>query len=131
LAPTERVVLEATGNALAIAGLVAAHVAEVVLAHPKRLRAISHAKIKTDKFDARVLAELLAAGLIPVVWVPDERTRALRRLIARRRGVVKRRTQLKNEAQAVLHRNLVERPKVTDLFGAKGPIVARDRPRGR
>lgn len=84
------------------------------------MRAISHAKIKTDRFDARVLAELLAAGLIPVVWVPDERTRALRRLIARRRGVVKRRTQVKNEAQAVLHGNFVERPKITDLFGAKG-----------
>src|SRR3954452_636221 len=120
LAPSDRVVLEATGNALAIAGILAAHVAEVVLAHPKRLRAISHAKIKTDRFDARVLAELLAAGLIPLVWVPDERTRALRRLIARRRGVVKRRTQVKNEAQAVLHRNLVERPKIADLFGAKG-----------
>src|SRR3954464_8900510 len=120
LAPTDRVVLEATGNALSIARILAPHVAEVVLAHPKRLRAISHAKIKTDRFDARVLAELLAAGLIPVVWVPDERTRALRRLIARRRGVVKRRTQVKNEAQAVLHRNLVERPKIADLFGAKG-----------
>jgi transposase len=126
LAPTDRVVLEATGNALAIARILAAHVAEVVLAHPKRLRAISHAKIKTDRFDARVLAELLAAGLIPVVWVPDERTRALRRLIARRRGVVKRRTQIKNEAQAVLHGNLVERPKITDLFGTRaGPGLRR------
>jgi transposase len=120
LAPTDRVVLEATGNALAIARILAPHVAEVVLAHPKRLRAISHAKIKTDKFDARVLAELLAAGLVPIVWIPDERTRALRRLIARRRGVVKRRTQVKNEAQAVLHRNLVERPRISDLFGTKG-----------
>jgi len=120
LAPTDRVVLEATGNALAIARILQGQVAEVVLAHPKRLRAISHAKIKTDKFDARVLAELLAAGLVPVVWVPDERTRALRRLVARRRAVVKRRTQVKNEAQAVLHRNLIERPKVADLFGAKG-----------
>src|SRR3954469_1986301 len=119
-APADCVVLEATGNALAIARIVAPHVAEVVLAHPTRLRAISHAKIKTDRFDARVLAELLAAGLIPVVWGPDERTRALRRLIARRRGGVKRRTQVKNEAQAVLHRNLVERPKIADLFGAKG-----------
>jgi glyoxylase-like metal-dependent hydrolase (beta-lactamase superfamily II) len=31
---------------------------------------------------------------------PDEQTRALRRLIARRRGVVKCRTQVKNEAQS-------------------------------
>jgi transposase len=120
LAPTDRVVLEATGNALAIARIIAPHVADVVLAHPKRLRAISHAKIKTDKVDARVLAELLAAGLVPVVWIPDERTRALRRLIARRRGAIKRRTQVKNETQAVLHRNLVPRPKFSDLFGTRG-----------
>ena len=119
-ARTDRVVLEATRNALAIARILGPHVAEVVLADPKRLRAISHAKIKTDRFDARVLAELLAAGLVPVVWVPDERTRALRRLITRRRGIVKRRTQIKNKAQAVLHRNLVERPKITDLCGTKG-----------
>jgi transposase len=75
LAPTDRVVLEATGNALAIARIIEPHVDDVVLAHPKRLRAISHAKLKTDKVDARVLAELLAAGLVPVVWIPDDRTR--------------------------------------------------------
>jgi len=53
LAPTDRVVLEAIGIALAIARILEPNVADVVLAHPKRLRAISHAKIKTDKFDAR------------------------------------------------------------------------------
>ena len=91
-----------------------------MLAHPKRLRAVSHAKIKTDRLDARLLAELLAAGLVPAVWVPDEATRALRRLVARRQGMVKRRTQIKNEAQAMLHRNLIKRPKLTDIFGAAG-----------
>jgi transposase len=120
LVPTDRVVLEATGNALTIARIIAPHVDAVVLAHPKRLRAISHAKIKSDRLDARVLAELLAASLVPAVWEPDEATRALRRLISRRRGMVKRRTQVKNEAQAVLHRNLIERPKLTDIFGAAG-----------
>jgi transposase len=62
LAPTDRVVLEATGNALAIARILAPHVAEVVLAHAKQVRAISHARVKTDKVDARVLADLLAAS---------------------------------------------------------------------
>jgi transposase len=49
LAPTDRVVLEATGNALAIARILEPHVAEVVLAHAKQVRAISHARVKTDK----------------------------------------------------------------------------------
>jgi transposase len=67
LAPDDRVVLEATGNALAIAHILAPHVAEVVLAHAQQVRAISHARVKTDKLDARMLADLLAADLIPRV----------------------------------------------------------------
>ncbi len=62
--------------------------------------------MKTDKIDARVLADLLAADLIPNVWIGDDRTRMLRRLVSRRRGLVKRRTQVKNEISAVMHRNL-------------------------
>ena len=46
LAPDDPVVAEATGNALAIARIIAPHVAEVVLAHAKQVRAISHARIK-------------------------------------------------------------------------------------
>ncbi len=57
LATDDRVVLEATGNALAIARLIEPHVAEVVLANARQLKAISHARVKTDKVDARVLAD--------------------------------------------------------------------------
>ena len=120
LGPDDRVVLEATGNALAIARILEPHVAEVVLAHAKDVRAISHAKVKTDKVDAKVLADLLAADLIPAVWIGDERTRMMRRLVSRRRGLVKRRTQIKNETAAVLHRNLKGRPPASDPFGVKG-----------
>ena len=120
LGPDDRVVLEATGNALAIARILEPHVAEVVLAHAKDVRAISHAKVKTDKVDAKVLADLLAADLIPAVWISDERTRMMRRLVSRRRGLVQRRTQIKNETAAVLHRNLKRRPPASDPFGVKG-----------
>jgi transposase len=87
LAPDDRVVAKATGNALAIARIIAPHVDEVVLAHAKQVRAISHARVKTDKVDARVLADLLAADLIPRVWIGDECVRMLRRLVSRRRGL--------------------------------------------
>jgi transposase len=120
LAPTDRVVMEATGNALAIARILQPYVAEVVLAHAKQVRAISHARIKTDKIDAKVLADLLAADLIPAVWIGDERVRMLRRLVSRRRGLVKRRTQIKNEISAALHRNLKGRSPASDPFGKKG-----------
>jgi transposase len=116
----DRVVLEATGNALAILRILEPHVAEVVLAHPKQLRAISHAKVKSDKVDARMLAELLAADLIPRVWAGDEGTRMLRRRISRRRQLVKQSTATKNAASAVLVRNLKRRPELSDLFGKAG-----------
>jgi transposase len=106
LAPTDRGVMEATGNALAIARILEPHVAEVVLAHAKQVRAISHARVQTDRVDAKILADLLTAGLIPAVWIGDDRVRMLRRLVSRRRGLVKRRTQIKNEIAAALRRNL-------------------------
>ena len=67
-----------------------------------------------------MLADLLAADLIPAVWIGDERCRMLRRLVSRRRGLIKRRTQIKNEISAVLHRNLKGRSTVSDPFGKKG-----------
>jgi transposase len=120
LLPTDRVVLESTSNALAIARILEPHVAEVVVANPMQVRAICHAKVKNDRFDARTLAELLAVDLIPRVWITDERTRALRRLTSRRAQLVRQRTRVKNEVSAVLVRNLKGRPPVTDVFGKRG-----------
>jgi transposase len=120
LAADDRVVLESTGNALAIAGVLRRHVANVVLANPTQVRAISHAKVKNDRVDARTLAELLAADLLPQVWIADEPTRALRRLTSRRTQLIRQRTRTKNEVCAVLVRNLIARPDVSDLFGKAG-----------
>ncbi|MDE3097756.1 MAG: IS110 family transposase [Chloroflexota bacterium] len=116
----DRVVLEATGNAVAIARILAPHVSEVVLAHSRKVRAIAEAKVKTDAVDACTLAELLAADLVPRVWVGDERTRLLRRLVSRRRQLVKQSTRTKNEISAVLLRNLKGKPPMTDIFGTAG-----------
>jgi transposase len=70
LGPQDRVALEATGNALAIARLIRTHVNEVVIVNTRRLKAISEAKHKTDRHDARMLAQLLAAGLLDGSWQP-------------------------------------------------------------
>jgi transposase len=120
LGPEDQVALEATGNALAIARLLEPHVARVVVAARSELRAITEAKVKTDRHDARTLARLLAAGLLRGCWLPDETTRALRRRLARRAQLVRQRTRAKNEVHAVLLRNLKGRPPVTDAFGKRG-----------
>ena len=79
LSPDDVVVVEATGNAAAVAAVISPHVKKVVIANPKQVRVIAHAKIKTDTIDAGVLAQLYASGFLPEVWIADEPTQALRR----------------------------------------------------
>jgi transposase len=120
LGPTDDVVLEATGNTHAIVRVLTGHARRVVVSNPLRTRAIADAKVKTDKIDAGVLAQLHASGFLPEVWMPDERTEELRRQVARRAQLVRHRTRLKNQIHSILHRNLVPHCPATDLFGQKG-----------
>jgi transposase len=120
LCRTDEVVMEATGPAMEIARILEAHVARVVVANAQDVRAISHARVKSDRFDARTLAELLAAGMLEPVWVPDRMTSELRRRVARRASLVRQRTRAKNEIHATLARCLLGRAPVSDLFGKEG-----------
>ena len=120
LCELDEVAIEATCNTHAIARLLEQHVGRVVVSNPQKTRAIAEAKVKTDKVDARVLAELLAADYLPGVWLADDATQALRRQVARRAHIVRQRTRLKNRVQSILHRNLVPRCPAADLFGLKG-----------
>ena len=120
LASSDEVALEATGNTHAMVRLLESRVARVVVSNPQKTRAIAEDKVKTDKVDAEILAQLLAADYLPGVWVADEDTQARRRQVARRAHLVRQRTRLKNQVQAILHRNLVPRCPAADLFGKKG-----------
>jgi transposase len=122
LGPDDQVALEATGNALAIARQLEPFVDRVIVATRTELRAITEAKVKTDRRDARTLARLLAAGLLDGCWLPDEQTRALRRRLARRAQLVRQRTRAKNEVHAVLMRTLKGRPPMSDAFGRGGRV---------
>jgi transposase len=117
LAKTDEVVVEATGNAMAVVRVLTPYVARVIMANPLQVRAIAHARIKTDKIDAGVLASLRAADFLPEVWLPDPATERLRRLVARRDQVVRHRTRIKNEVHAVLHAHLIPPYPHADLFG--------------
>jgi len=124
----DEVVLEATGNTMAVVRLLEPHVSRVVIANPFQVRAIAHAKIKTDKIDAAILVQLHASGFLPEVWRPDEETLALRRQVARRNQIVRQRTRLKNQVQSVLHAYLIPRFPGADLFGKKGRAWLSEQP---
>jgi transposase len=121
------VVIEATGNTMAVARLMAPHVKSVLIANPLQVRAIAHAKVKTDKIDALTLAKLHAAGFLPEVWQPDETTERLRRQVAQRAIIVRARTRLKNRIHAVLSRNLLPLRK-GDLFSGPGRVWLANQP---
>ena len=122
LGPADEVALEATGNTWAIAALLAGRAGRVVVSNPVKTRAIAEAKVNTDKVDAQILAQLLAADFLPPVWLPDLQTSALRRQVLRRAHLVRHRTRVKNQVHAILHRNLIPRCPASDLFGIKARV---------
>jgi transposase len=107
---TDAVVLEATTNAWHLYDQLAPHVASVTVANPLLIKWISSAAIKTDGHDTLKLARLLAAGLMPAVWVPPEPVRQLRALVSHRQRLIRQRTQARNRLHSVLHRHNVAPP---------------------
>ena len=106
LRSTDEVVIEATGNSMAVSRMLTPFVARVIIANPLQVKAIAQAHVKTDKIDAGTLANLHAAGYLPQIWTPDAATERKRRLVARRYQLVRHRTRIKNEVHAILHAHL-------------------------
>ena len=115
LPPDTHIAIEATTNTWAVVRLLQPFVAEVVVSNPLRTRAIAEAKIKTDKVDALVLANLLRCDFLPRVWIPDPATVALRHQSTERATLVADRTRIKNRIHSVLHQRLISAPH-DDLF---------------
>ena len=116
LTAADAVAMEATFNAFTVAQRLLPSGARVVISDPRKTRAIAEAKIKTDKIDARVLAELLRVDYLPQVWLPDGATIELRHLLSDRQSDVARRTEVKNRIHGVLQRELL---KGSQLFTSK------------
>jgi len=95
-------------------------VQHVVLAHPPKVKAIASAKIKTDKIDAQILAQLLRVRMIPEVWIPAKDVRVLKDVVRFRAFVVKVSTMVKNRIHDLLHKAHITPPDVKDLFGSYG-----------
>jgi hypothetical protein len=95
LGPDDRVALETTGNALRIARILERHVGGVLVADTRNVRAMTHAKVKNDRVDARMLAKLLAAGMLPGTWLCDEGRASAARPRMGRHGPEARRLKLR------------------------------------
>ena len=75
---------------------------EMKVAHARKVRDVAPLACKTDKVDARVLAELCRRDLVPELWVPSIEDRALRERLRRRAHLVKARTSARNRIFGLL-----------------------------
>jgi transposase len=80
------------------------------LVHPLRCKAIASARLKNDKVDAEILAQLLRADLLPEAWIAPPAVRQLRALLRHRVRLVRLRTLLRNRIHAVLADHGHDRP---------------------
>jgi transposase len=116
---TDQLAVEVTSNTWAFVRLVRPYVANVVVSNPLKTKAIAEANVKTDKVDARVLADLLRCNYLPSVWVPPPDVEDNRAIAARRTALVHERTSIRNRVHSVLARRLITAPE-GDLFSGKG-----------
>ena len=102
-----RVVIEATASWYWLYDLLEAHGFDVVISNPLKTKAIASAKIKNDRVDSHMLAQLLRADLIPTVYVSPLELRQLKELIRHRQRLVSDAKRMKNRIHALLKKNQV------------------------
>ena len=114
-----QVVIESTANWYWLYDLLTEHGIEVVISNPVKTKAIASARIKNDKLDSLMLAQLLRADLLATVHVSSKRTRELKELLRHRSKLVRDTVRMKNRIHAIMAKNNFSAP-ASDLFGNRG-----------
>jgi transposase len=91
-----RAVVECLGSWYWVRDLVVPQGIDLRLGHAKYLKAISYAKVKTDRVDARTLAQLLRVGLVPEAHMVSSAHREVRDLLRARLKLVTRATRARH-----------------------------------
>jgi transposase len=126
LRTNDHVVIESTTNAWHVYDLLAPLVERVLVANPIKVKQIAQARVKTDIRDTLILARLLAANLVPDVWVPALHVRQLRQLLSQRRQFVETHTQIVNRMHSVAHRHHLHHP-AGKRFNEKNTVWQKDK----
>jgi transposase len=102
LSPRIHLVLEPVLDYLWLLDQLEPFVGSVHVAVPFKVRIIAESKCKTDRYDARMLAELLRVNFLPESWIPSREIRCLRGLVRQRYFLVKQQTMNKNRIRHLL-----------------------------
>lgn len=114
-----RAVIESMNGARFVHDTLEEHGWEVLVADAQKVKGLAPLACKTDRIDARVLAQLSWHDLVPAIWLPDPSVRRERELARFRLHLVRHRTTLKNRIHATLMTFGHPCP-VSDLFGLAG-----------
>jgi transposase len=93
-----------------VAEIVRPLAAEVQVANPSRIPWLFRDGRKNDSIDARKLATLLHLDQLPCVHLPRAEVSVWRSLINSRRGIIKRRTMVKNQIRSILRAGMLRCP---------------------
>lgn len=86
---------------------------QVKMVHPKKVRLMAEAIIKTDDLDATRLIDLEKVEVLPDVWIPPKEIRDVRYLCRYRYFLVQTRTRVKNRIHFELDKKDVNVEKLT------------------
>ena len=78
------------------------YAAELQMGHPALMKAIGASKKKSDRLDARKIADMVRCDLLPACYVAPVEIRELRRLLRYRNLVVQQATRMKNKMSGLL-----------------------------
>lgn len=96
---------------------------ETLLGNPLEMKAIAHAKVKTDTIDSETIYHLLRTNLLPTCYVPTPEIREIKNQIRFRSFLIALRGRVKNQIHILVDRNHVLQPETRDfkgLFSQKG-----------
>ncbi|MFH1305196.1 MAG: IS110 family transposase, partial [Candidatus Omnitrophota bacterium] len=97
-----KLAVESTYNWYFFVDLAELYAEEVFLANSYELKAFAKRNKKTDKIDARLIADVLRKGYLPTVYISDKQTRASKESLHYRMNLVKDRSKVIFRLKALL-----------------------------
>jgi transposase len=91
----------------------------LVLAHPGKIRIIAESKKKNDRFDATVLAQILAQDEVPEAHRPTPRQREYQHLVRHRISLVRERSRFKTQIRSILASRNLDHPTLFSKLNLK------------
>ena len=96
-------VLEASGNAFAVAERLREVKRKVLILDSHRAGKVGKTYCATDRIDAIKIARIYLSALSPLAWQPDQKTRERREVFSAYQGVVKEGMRLKQQIKSMLN----------------------------